>query len=56
MGIGYGDRLDGLLGSRSGSKNGDSNSGEPNREPRVNFNEQQTRRRTYRSTRGRGSS
>ena len=50
------DRLDGLLGSRSGSKNGESNSGEPNREPRVNFNEQQNRRRTYGSTRGRGSS
>ena len=40
------DRLDGLLGGRSGSKNGESNSGEPNREPRVNFNEQQNRRRT----------
>ena len=38
------DRLDGLLGSRSGSKNGESNSGEPNREPRVNFNEQQNRK------------
>ena len=34
------DRLDGLLGSRSRSKNGESNSGEPSREPRVNFNEQ----------------
>ena len=32
------DRLDGLLGSRSGSKNGESHSGEPSREPRVNFN------------------
>ena len=50
------DRLDGLLGSRSGSKNGESHSGEPSREPRVNFNEQQNRRRTYGSTRGRGSS
>ena len=50
------DRLDGLLGSRSGSKNGESNSGESNREPRVNFNEQQNRRRTYGSTIGRGSS
>ena len=51
------DRLDGLLGSRSGSKNGESNSGEPNREPpRGNFNEQQNRRRAYGSTRGRGSS
>ena len=38
------DRLDGLLGGRSGSKNGESNSGEPSREPRVNFNEQQNRR------------
>ena len=38
------DRLDGLLGSRSGSKNGESNTGEPNREPRVNFNEQQNRK------------
>ena len=36
-------RLDGLLGSRSGSKNGESHSGEPSREPRVNFNEQQNR-------------
>ena len=50
------DRLDGLLGSRSGSKNGESISGEPSWEPRVNFNEQQNRRRPYRSTRGRGSS
>ena len=49
------DRLNGLLGSRSGSKNGESNSGEPNREPRVNFNEQQNRRRSYGSTRGKGS-
>ena len=43
------DRLDGLLGNRSGSKNGETNSG-------VNFNEQPNRRRTYGSTRGRGSS
>ena len=50
------DRLNGLLGSGSGSKNGDSNSGEPSREPRVNFNEQQNRRRTYGSTRERGRS
>ena len=34
------DKLDGLLSSRSGSKNGESNSGEPSRESRVNFNEQ----------------
>ena len=50
------DRLDGLLGNRSGSKNGETNSGEPSREPRVNFNEQPNRRRTNGSTRGRGSS
>ena len=31
------DMLEGLLGSRTGSKNGEPNSGEPNREPRVNF-------------------
>ena len=41
------DKLDGLLGNRSGSKNGGPNSGEPDREPRVNFNEQPNRRRTY---------
>ena len=50
------DKLDGLLRGRSGSKNGESNSGETSREPRVNFNEQQNRRRTYGSSRGRGSS
>ena len=50
------DRLDGLLGSRSESKNGEPNSGEPSREPRVNFNEQPNRRRTHGSTRGRGIS
>ena len=50
------DRLDGLLYSRSGTKDGKSSSGEPNREPRVNFNDQQNRRRTYGFTRGRGSS
>ena len=49
------DRLDGLLGSKSGPKDGESNSGGPSREPRVNFNDQQNRRRTYGSTRGRGS-
>ena len=37
------DRLDGLLGSRSGSKNGESRSGETSREPRLNFNEQKNR-------------
>ena len=50
------DRLDVLLGNKSGSKNGEPNSGEPGREPRVNFNEKPNRRRTYVSTRGRGSS
>ena len=53
------DKMDGLLGSRSGSKNGESNSGEPNREPRVNFNDQpnsRRSRRTHGSIRGRGSS
>ena len=50
------DRFNGLLGSRSGSKDGESNSGEPTREPRANFNEQQNKTRTYGSTRGRGSS
>ena len=50
------DRLDGLLGSRGGPKNGEPISGEPSREPRVNFNEQPNRRRTHGSTRGRGSS
>ena len=49
------DRLDGLLGSKSGPKEGERNSGGPSREPKVNFNDHQ-RRRTYGSTRGRGSS
>ena len=49
------DRLDGLLGSRSGPREGETNSGGPSREPKVNFNDHQ-RRRTYGSTRGRGSS
>ena len=50
------DRLVGLLGNRSGSRNGETNSGEPSREPRMIFNEQPKRRRTYGSTRGRSSS
>ena len=50
------DRLVGLLGSRSGPKDGESNSGGPSREPRVNFIDQQNRRRIHGSTRGRGSS
>ena len=49
------DRVDGLLSSKSGPKEGEPNSGGPSREPRVNFNEHQ-RRKTYGSTRGRGSS
>ena len=49
------DRLDGLLGSKSGPKEGEPNSGGPSREPKVNFNDYQSRR-TYGSTRGRGSS
>ena len=50
------DRLDGLLDSRSGSRNGEPNSGEPSREPRLNFNDQQNRKRTYGSTTGRVNS
>ena len=50
------DRLDGLLGNKSGPREGEPNSGGPSREPRVIFNDQQNRRRTYGSTRGRGSS
>ena len=50
------DRLDGLLGSKSGPKDGESNSGGTSREPRVKFNDQQNRRKTYGSTRGRESS
>ena len=49
------DRLDGLIGNRSGSRNGEANSRKPSREPRVNFIEQPYRKRTYGSTRGRGS-
>ena len=49
------ERLDGLLSSKSGPKEGEPNSGGPSREPKVNFNDHQ-RRRTYGSTRGRGSS
>ena len=49
------DRLDGLLSSKSGPKDGEPNSGGPSREPRVNFNAHQ-KRKTYGSTRGRGSS
>ena len=49
------DRLDGLLSSKSGPKEGEPNSGGPSREPRVNFNEHQ-KKKTYGSTRRRGSS
>ena len=49
------DRLDGLLGSRSGPREGEPNSGGPSRGPKVNFNNHQ-RRRADGSTRGRGSS
>ena len=49
------DRLDGLPGSKSGPKAREPNSGGPSREPKVNFNDHH-RRRTYGSTRGRGSS
>ena len=38
------DRLDGLLGSKSGPKEGKSNSGGPSREPNLNFNHHQRRR------------
>ena len=49
------DRLDGLLGSRSGPREGEPSSGGPSREPKVNFNDHQ-RRRADGSNRGRGSS
>ena len=49
------DRLDGLLGSKSGQKEGEPNSGGPSRESKVKFNDHQ-KRRTYGSTRARGSS
>ena len=49
------DRLDGLLQSKSGPREGEPNSGGPSREPKVNFNDHQ-RRRADGSTRGRGSS
>ena len=44
------------IGSKSGPREGEPNSGGPSREPRVNFNDQQNRKGTYGSTRGRGSS
>ena len=48
------DRLDGLLGSRSGPNEGEPNSEGPSREPKVNFNDHQ-KSRTYGSLRGGGS-
>ena len=45
-----------LAKNRGGLRNRGANSGELNREPRVNFDEQANRRRKYGSTRGRGSS
>ena len=50
------DRLEGLLGNRSESRSRQATSGEPNREPRVKFNEQANRRRIYGSTRSSCSS
>ena len=50
------DRLEGLLGNRIGSRSSEATLGEPNREPRVNFNGKANRRRTYGPTRGRDSS
>ena len=49
-------RLDGLLGNRSGSRNRGTHSGEASRDPRVNFNENPNRGRTNGSIRGRGNS
>ena len=37
------DRLDGLLGSKSGPEEGEPNSGGPSSEPKVNFNDHQRR-------------
>ena len=48
------DRLDGLLGNKSGSRNRGAHSREASRELIVNFNEHPNRERTYGSTRGRG--
>ena len=50
------DRLDGLLGNKSSSRNRRVHSGEANREPRVNFNDHPNKGRTHGSTRGRGKS
>ena len=45
------DRLDDLLGNRSGCRNRGGPSSEASREPRINFNELPKRGRTYGSTR-----
>ena len=50
------DRLVGLLGIKNGSRKDEANSGEPSREPKVNFHERPNRSRTYGSTIGRGNS
>ena len=50
------DRLDGLMGNKSNSRNRGAHSGEANREPKVYFNDRQNRGRTHGSTRGRSNS
>ena len=50
------DRLDGLLGNRSGSRKSGAYSREASRESRVNFNEHPNRGRTYGSARERVNS
>ena len=50
------DRVHGLLGNRSGSRNGGEHSREVSRELRVNFNEHPRRGKTYGPPRGRGYS
>ena len=47
------DRLDGLLGTRTGTRNRGAHSGGASREPRKNFNEHSNIGRTYGSKRGR---
>ena len=49
------DKLDGLLGNRSGSGNSEAHSRKASREPRMNFKEHSNRGRTYGSVRGRGN-
>ena len=50
------DRLEGLLGDRSTSRNRFVHSREASREPRVYFNEHPNKGRAYVSTRGKGNS